>query len=144
MLEVRPSTINNRGCFTLAPIERRKKIATYKGELIQGKRRITARLRAQTEVGDIKIISFGCGTLAIDAAVDGDATAYINHSCQPNAYMRQVPGNQVAFFALRDIAAGEEITMNYRDPEHPPADGCRCGAPLCRSRVKAALPVTAS
>lgn len=107
----------------------------YRGELIRGKRRIAERLRAQTAAGDIKIIHLCCGTLAIDAAVGGDATAFINHSCQPNAYMREVPGKQVMFFALRDITAGEEITINYRDPHHPPAALCRCAAPQCRSRA---------
>lgn len=133
ILEVRSSAINSRGCFTRAPIVKRKKIAAYAGELIRGKRRIAERLRTQTAAGVVKIIHMGCGTVAIDAEVGGDATAFINHSCQPNAYMREVPGNRVMFFALRDIEAGEEITIDYRDPNHPPADGCRCGAPRCRS-----------
>ena len=133
-LEVRPSTINNQGCFTLVHVGKRKRIAAYTGELIRGKRRIAERLRAQTATGVVKIIRLGCGTRAIDAEVGGDATAFINHSCAPNAYMREVPGKQVLFFALRDIKAGEEITINYRDPDHPPAPLCWCGAPQCRSR----------
>lgn len=135
ILEVRPSAINNEGCFTLVPIKKRRKIADYKGELVQGQRKIDARLRVQTKAGAVKIIRFGYGDTAIDGAVGGDATACINHSCRPNAFMREVPGRQVMFFALRDIAAGEEITIDYRDPEHPPADGCRCGAERCRSKV---------
>lgn len=126
-LEVRLSKINNYGCFTLAPINKRKKIATYAGELIKGKRQIAARLREQTAAGVMKIITLTEG-LAIDASVGGDATAFINHSCRPNAFMRIVPGNQVMFFALRDIQAGEEITMNYRNPDILAADGCGCGA----------------
>lgn len=114
---------------------KRKKIASYAGELIRGKRRIAERIEAQAAAGAVKIIRMGCSTLAIDAAVGGDATAFINHSCVPNAYMREVPGNKVMFFALRDIKAGEEITINYRDPHHPPAALCRCGAPQCRSRA---------
>ena len=132
-LEVRPSTINNRGCFTLVLVGKRKQIAAYTGELIRGQRRIAKRLRAQTATGAVKIINLGSGTRAIDAEVGGDATAFINHSCAPNAYMREVPGDRVMFFALRDIAAGEEITIDYRDPEHPPVGGCRCGAPQCRA-----------
>jgi len=82
----------------------------------------------------MKIITLTEG-LAIDATVGRDATAYINHSCQPNAFMCIVPGNQVMFFALRDIRAGEEITMNYRNPDIMAVDGCGCGAPPCRSRA---------
>lgn len=129
-LEVRRSSIYGQGCFALVPFARRKKIAAYAGELVRGKRRIQARLREQEA---IKIIQLN-DDLAIDATVGADATAYINHSCAPNAYMRIAPGNRVIFFALRDIAAGEEITMDYRDPTHP--EVCRCGAPNCRSRGK--------
>lgn len=135
-LETQPSSIRGQGCFTLVLIQKRKKIAAYQGELVRGKRNIAKRLRAQSEAGDVKIITFGCGTVAIDAAVGGDATAFINHSCAPNAFMREVPGSQVMFFALRDIEAGEEITMDYRDPEHPPPGGCRCGAEKCRSKTQ--------
>lgn len=127
-LEVRRSSIYGRGCFALVPFQRRKKIAAYAGELVRGKRRIEARLREQTA---IKIIRMS-DDLAIDGAVGGDATAYINHSCDPNAYMRNAPGQRVIFFALRDIAAGEEITMDYRDPTHP--EVCRCGARNCRTQ----------
>ncbi len=133
-LEVRPSTINNYGCFTLVPVARRKKIAAYAGQLVRGKRQVAARLREQTAAGVMKIITL-TEALAIDAAVGGDATAFINHSCQPNAFMRIVPGSRVLFFALRDIEAGEEITINYRNPDILAGDGCGCGAPPCRSRA---------
>ncbi len=134
-LEVRPSTISRHGCFTLVPVGRRKKIATYKGELIRGKREIVKRLRAQSAAGVVMIISLG-ESIAVDAAAGGDATAYINHSCRTNAFMREVLGSRVMFFALRDIEVGEEITIDYRDPEHPPPDGCRCGAERCRSKKR--------
>ena len=126
-LEVRKSYIYGKGCFALTPFPRRKKIGAYAGELLRGKRLINRRLETQSAP---KIISIN-EELAIDGAAGGDETAYINHSCEPNAYMRAAPGNKVLFFALRDIAAGEEITINYRDPEHPLV--CRCGAPNCRS-----------
>src|SRR2546423_345676 len=73
--------------------------------------------------------------LAVDGALGGDETAYINHSCEPNAYMRIVPGEKVAFFALRDISPGEEVSIDYRDPDHPAV--CHCGASRCRSKRRA-------
>lgn len=130
-LEVRESRIYGRGCFTRVARRARKKIALYAGELMRGERRIEARLRRlEAHKEAIKIIRLDDDT-AVDGAIGGDETAYINHSCEPNAYMRRVPGDKVAFFALRDISAGEEITMNYRDPNHPRV--CRCGARACRS-----------
>ena len=130
-LEVRNSRIYGRGCYALARFPARKKIALYAGEIVRGELKIERRLRGQA--GDIKVIRLDAD-LAIDGRVGGDATAYINHSCAPNAFMRVVPGEKVAFFALRDIEPGEEITMDYRDPDHPPV--CRCGADNCRSRPK--------
>lgn len=127
-LEVRKSSIYGRGCFALVPFPKGKKIAAYAGELIRGKRRINTRLDAQRIVRIIWLND----EVAIDAAVGGDETAYINHSCEPNAYMRSAPGDKIIFFALRDIKAGEEITMDYRDPDHPAV--CKCGARNCRSK----------
>lgn len=127
-LEVRDSSIYGKGCFALVPLAARKKIASYAGEIVRGRRRIEARLRNQPV---IKIIWLG-DKLAIDGLVGGNETAYLNHSCEPNAYMRIAPGEKIIFFALRDIAAGEEITINYRDTTHPPV--CRCGAHKCRSK----------
>jgi SET domain-containing protein len=130
-LEVKKSNIYGRGCFARKHFPARKKIALYAGELVRGRRRIAAR---QNQQDAIKVISLNDDT-AIDGAVGGNETAYINHSCAPNAFMRVVPGDRVAFFALRDIQPGEEITMDYRDPEHPQV--CKCGAENCRSNRKA-------
>jgi SET domain-containing protein len=127
-LEVRESSIYGMGCFALAHFPARKKIALYAGEIVRGSRRIEARLRAQDTIKVIRLSD----DLAIDGNAGGDETAYINHSCAPNAFMRIVPGEKVAFFALRDIPPGEEVTINYRDPAHP--EVCRCGASRCRSK----------
>jgi len=132
LLEIRKSNVYGKGCFTLVPIRKRQKFASYAGEIIRGERKIQSRVRKQEAAGDIKIIQLGNG-VAIDGAVGGDATAYINHSCAPNAFMRTAGQDKILFFALRDIEAGEEITMDYRDPDHPAAGQCRCGAPTCRS-----------
>lgn len=128
-LKVKKSKIYGKGCFALQPFTARKKIETYAGELIEGSRKIQSRIRRQAESA-IKIITLDDET-AIDGAVGGNETAYINHSCDPNAYLRVVPGQKVAIFARRDIQPGEELTIDYRDPEHP--EVCHCGATNCRS-----------
>ena len=57
--------------------------------------------------------------------------AFLNHSCDPNA-MR----HGVTVFAWRDIAAGEELTIDYRlnafDGSSWP---CECGAANCTGTV---------
>lgn len=134
-LEVRKSRVYGLGCFALEPVGKRRKIAAYAGELVSGRRKVLARIRKQEAEGVIKVIQLH-EALAVDGAVGGDATAYINHSCAPNAFMRVSPGDRILFFALRDIEAGEEITIDYRDPNHPAAGVCRCGAANCRSKVR--------
>jgi uncharacterized protein len=129
-LEVRESRIYGRGCFAARRFHARKKIAAYAGELVRGRRKVLARLRGQSVP---RVVWIG-DDLGIDGAAGGDETAYINHSCEPNAFMRAAPGDKVILFALRDILPGEEITIDYKDPDHPAV--CVCGASGCRSGVE--------
>lgn len=59
---------------------------------------------------------------------------FLNHSCDPNAWMLDA----VTLAARRPIAAGEEITADYAlwlFEQDWRLDPCRCGSPLCRGRV---------
>src|SRR4029453_14602664 len=56
-----------------------------------------------------------------DAAILLGLCSLCNHSYQPNAVFTPRPESQtIQFVALRDIAAGEEVTTNYNgDPGTP-------------------------
>jgi hypothetical protein len=69
-----------------------------------------------------------CALLA-DAA--NNPIRFINHSCQPNTYMRVI-GHHVEFYALRSIKKEEELTCNYGETHHDGQLKCRCGAPGCK------------
>ncbi len=60
---------------------------------------------------------------------------FINHSCDPNLWME----DEVTLVARRDIAAGEEATMDYAmhfaDPSWTLRNQCRCSSPLCRQVI---------
>jgi SET domain-containing protein len=71
---------------------------------------------------------------AIDAARSDDPLRFTNHSCQPNAVLRIRQG-RVEFYALRDVAAGEELTANYGETHHEGRLRCRCGAHGCVGRL---------
>jgi SET domain len=60
---------------------------------------------------------------------------FVNHSCAPNAAF----GRSGEFYALRPIAEGEEITMDYSTTEVDPdwVMTCGCGAPSCRKELRA-------
>lgn len=128
-LAVGKSRINGKGCFAAVTFKRRQKIAEYTGERISDlEAQKRARNRRVLRICDID------GRWSLDGARGGNGTHYINHSCQPNAYMRTLYGH-VLFFALRDIKPGEEITIDYEMTLHPDSKRCVCGAANCRGKI---------
>lgn len=75
-----------------------------------------------------------------------DQTRFINHSCDPNAWVDAGVGadGQVwaTIIALRPIAIGEEISYDYAFPPDL-AEPCRCGSSICRGLIieEEALPL---
>ncbi|HYN57978.1 MAG TPA: SET domain-containing protein, partial [Rubrivivax sp.] len=67
---------------------------------------------------------------AIDFSKSADPMRYTNHSCLPNARL-SIRQGRVEFFALRSIAAGDEITVSYGETHHAGRLACRCGAAGC-------------
>lgn len=128
-LYIAPSSIEGRGCFAGRRFERNQKVGELLGERIsraEARRRIAHRHRIRVcDVDD---------RTAIDASRNGDATAFINHSCEPNLFMRTVRGH-VLFFALRDIKPGEELSLDYGESHHDGRKRCRCGARSCRGAI---------
>jgi uncharacterized protein len=127
--EVKPSPIDGKGLFAKSFIPARKKFGELKGERIshrEGRRRAKQTKR-------IMIVEFDDGT-SIDAANGGNEFSYVNHSCSPNSYMRII-GSRVEFYALRDIAKGEEITCNYGESHHHGTLPCGCGSENCKTRL---------
>ncbi|CAJ0586365.1 unnamed protein product, partial [Mesorhabditis spiculigera] len=84
----------------------------------------------------------GKGPLVIDSQHFGNITRFINHSCDPNVSTRPViwshHGNynvKMAFFALRNIEAGEELTAAFvsdTDKRTKCTVRCLCGTKNCR------------
>jgi hypothetical protein len=57
---------------------------------------------------------------------------FLNHSCAPNVGI----GGQIVFVAMRDIRAGEELTIDYAMfGGYGKPMRCACGAPGCRKRI---------
>jgi hypothetical protein len=128
-LSIKPSPISGKGCFASINFQRGKKIAEYTGERISDfEARARARKRRVLRICDID------GHWSLDGARGGNGTHYINHSCQPNAYMKTLYGH-VLFFALRNIRAGDEITIDYEQTLHPDSKRCQCGSVNCRGTI---------
>lgn len=124
-LTIRRSAIDKLGCFSRARLPARKKFGEFIGEKISARE---ARDRV-ADGGRISICELD-RRWSIDASASGSPTAFINHSCTPNAYARIAQG-RIWFYALRQIEAGEEITLDYRPSQHPDRR-CRCGSDRCR------------
>lgn len=72
----------------------------------------------------------------IDATDKGNASRFINHSCDPNCEIQKWATSStysVGIFAIRDIIPGEEITFDYQfERIGNGAIPCFCGSPKCR------------
>jgi uncharacterized protein len=127
--QVRRSRIQGRGLFALTAVPARRKIGELGGERISLNE---ARRRAR-KTDCIAIVEFGDGT-ALDASRKGSDFRYVNHSCEPNTFMRLYKG-RVEFYSLRRVEPGEELTCDYGETHHDGALACRCGSAKCRGRL---------
>jgi SET domain-containing protein len=128
-LAIQKSPIDGRGCFATQFFPKGKKVAEYAGEMIS-EREVERRVRARRKHRICAIDE----DHHLDGARGGNGTHYINHSCQPNCYMRITHGH-LLFMALRDIRPGEEITCDYISTHHPDTYRCRCKAEGCRGTI---------
>jgi SET domain-containing protein len=127
-LEVRPSGIVGLGLFAGTPIARRAKIGEFEGEVI-GLREARRRAKGRRVIAIVELERH-----ALDATRMKHGFRFINHSCAPNTFFRCTP-QRAEIYALRDIAAGEELTVDYGESQHDGRLPCRCGAPCCRGRI---------
>jgi histone-lysine N-methyltransferase SETD1 len=128
-VRVAPSRIDGQGAFAAEPVPARRKIGEIRGEAISV-REARRRAKGQARIMIVEVSE----RRAIDASCSGDALRFVNHSCAPNATLR-IRRGRVEIYALRDIAAGEELGVNYGQSHHEGRLRCRCGAPACAGRL---------
>ena len=100
-LAIKKSPIVGKGCFSVAHFKGRRKIAEYAGEKITN-----AEANRRAGRRKLRICAIN-NRWSLDGSRGGNGTHYINHSCEPNAYMQILYGH-ILFIALRDIEPGEE------------------------------------
>jgi len=126
-LVVRPSPIHAVGVYTTTSIRKGVRVVEYDGP------RITPEEADRRYDGSSRTYLYGLedGKTVIDGEGLG---AYLNHSCDPNCEVDEIKG-RVWLFALRDIAAGEELVWDYNlyDDEAPAP--CYCGSQKCRGTM---------
>lgn len=126
-IEIRQDkTIEGRGMFAREAIKKDERITIWGGDVVDREHfeklgEHQKRQSAQVEE-DFYLVSSKPG--------GGD---FINHSCDPNCGL----DGQIVIRAMRDIAAGEEVTIDYAMCDGDPSDEfeCLCGSAICRRIV---------
>lgn len=128
-VRVAASKISGRGAYALNPIPARRKIGDLGGTIITMK-------EALRLIRDLKVINMVelDNDLALNASANPNDMRFINHSCDPNTFMR-VMKDRVEFYALKNIRKGDELSCDYGETHHEGTLPCRCGAKNCRGFI---------
>jgi len=127
-LIIRSSAIHAAGCYTTTAIRKGQRVAEYTGRRI-------SKEEADRAYEDSPITYlFGLGDG--DVVIEGHCAAmFINHSCEGNCETSEVDG-RVWVTAIRNIAAGDEITYDYCLYDGGDDEAlCNCGAKKCRGTM---------
>lgn len=130
------SRIAGKGLFAKRVIHKGMRIVEYQGRHLS---LLEVMAEHPATAPNPYLLRLDEGTV-IDGADGGSDARFVNHSCAPNCIALAF-NRRVYVYALRDIARGEELTMDYR--MRAPLDAawsaseaaryaCRCGAPECR------------
>jgi SET domain-containing protein len=135
---VRRSSIHGKGVFATQAIAPGTRLIEYKGE------RITSEDDAYLYTESTHTFLFMLDNEEIiDGSRNGNTARWINHSCEPNCEANEEDG-RVFIDALRAIATGEEITIDYNlylEARYTAAlkrqYACGCGTSQCRGTLLA-------
>lgn len=138
--EIRRSHIQGRGAFATRKIRKGTRIIEYTGERItheEGDRRYDDERMPRHHTFLFTLTS----KIVVDGAVGGNASRFINHSCDPNCEA-VIEDRRIWIEALHTIQPGEELVYDYRYEREDDADEddaarypCRCGAEKCRGTI---------
>jgi SET domain-containing protein len=139
-LTVRRSRFHGRGVFATQGIPADTRVLEYTGERIS---HVEAAVRYDDERAPrAHTLLFAVDrSTVIDGGVGDGIARYINHSCAPNCEAF-VEDRRIFIETVRDVAAGAELTYDYRlrRPQPLPRDwrrryACHCDAPRCRGTM---------
>jgi SET domain-containing protein len=140
--EIRRSPIQGKGAFAVRAIPEGTRLIEYAGERLTPKQADARYPDVEGERHHTYLFAID-DDIVIDAAVNGNAARFINHSCDPNCDA-VVEDGRIWIEAIRDIAPGEELAYDYAyvlEERHSPAAKrrypCHCGAANCRGTILA-------
>jgi SET domain-containing protein len=141
-IQTRRSAVHGNGVFAVQDIAEGETLIEYKGEVITWKEALRRHPHDPAQPHHTFYFHIDDGHV-IDGGVKGNAARWINHSCDPSCEADEQDG-RVFIKALRNIAAGEELSYDYGlvidEPytEKLKADfPCWCGSENCRGTLLA-------
>jgi hypothetical protein len=139
-LVLRRSGIQGRGVYARRDIPTGTRLIEYTGERISNAE-ADRRDAAERNMRHHTFLFVVNRRSVIDARYGGNASKYINHSCDPNCEAR-FEGVHIWISAIRDIRAGDELSYDYEydwEPGCTMADlaeyACHCGSHQCRGTM---------
>jgi SET domain-containing protein len=141
-IQVRRSGVHGKGVFALQAIAAGATIIEYTGEVISWKEALRRHPHDPKDPNHTFYFHIDDGHV-IDAKQGGNASRWINHSCEPNCEADEEDG-RVFIKALRDLSPGEELFYDYGlviDERYTAKlkkeYACRCGSAACRGTMLA-------
>jgi uncharacterized protein len=122
------SALHGRGLFAGEALPGRRKLGELSGELVA----LPGAWKTAAARSRIYLVQVSARR-ALDCS-RGNDFRYLNHSCEPNCYLR-VSRLRVEVYTLRPIAPGTELTVDYGETPHRNGMRCSCGAASCRGVV---------
>ena len=127
--EVRPSPIEGHGLFARAAIAAGEIVAVKGGHVLTGAQ--WAPLEPALGAADIQIAD-DLFIAPVRQEQRHGGMLYTNHSCDPNLAIQ----GQIVLVAMRDIAAGDELTIDWATTDDLDYTmQCTCASPRCRGTV---------
>ena len=147
-IQVRKSGVHGKGVFVLQPIAKGERIIEYKGQVISWPEAQKRHPHDPEQPNHTFYFSLDDGSHVIDGNQGGNASRWINHSCQPNCEADEEdsgPGKGRVFIkAKRNLKPGEELFYDYGliiDGRHTARGkrdyACHCGSRQCRGTMLA-------
>ena len=138
--ELRRSSIQGLGAFARKDIPKGTRIIEYTGERISNAE--ADRRYDDDTMGRHHTFLFTLTSrTVVDAAVDGNAARFINHSCDPNCEA-VIEDRRIWIEAIERIPEGVELVYDYQyehDEDYTQEDldwyACRCGSANCRGTI---------
>ena len=128
-IEIRSSPLQGKGMFAKELIKAGETVIIWGGDYVSKEE----AMKAKNQDGKV-VMQLDEDLFTVEDRGD-DLTYFINHSCDPNVWMK----NAFTLIARRDIQPGEELTADYilweADENYVAKWDCNCGSPLCRKKI---------